>query len=533
MNRIFCILLTLSIIALSLCACGTQGEQSGSSESDNKADTSQQSNEVASTEAPTTEPATEPSYENTNFIAQPPQGKVNYTAKEIFVDNNWRTTHFDAYGDYTVITNNSSYDVIYDSDGNEVVNFGNIAVDKGYRKYGKLYGDIWQDYAIVNLTPTILEDKYFLYNLKTKEMKDIGDYVSLSDSDSAEIDNGIIIINKYDSESSKYGALDLELNEIIPCEYDDLFTASPELLIAEKDNKYGIIDTKNNVVVKFKYKKILPFTGYKSFGSYSKLNSLVDFDKNINKYTVALNEENKYILFDNKGTETPLSYSISEYYKNIEGEDRDATDQGRVVSQYNGVTYIRHYDNKTNVKIISDIDGNNIVNNVNGNGFINGYCTSYDDNTFTNNLIDIKGNIFYQQDLTKIADTISLDIELLKNDSYISSASQSSKTEEEKQNNEKKYFFDYIKSRTEIFPVDQNGLFVVKECDLNSIKDINFNSVSSSEYENINFTYRILDLNLEEIGNYSISECDIDPLGNGLFAKRADNSFSIIKVSAE
>lgn len=533
MNKIFCILLTLSIIALSLCACGTQGEQSNGSESDNKADTSQQANEVTSTEAPTTEPATEPSYENTNFIAQPPQGEVNYTAKEIFVDNNWRTTHFDAHGDYTVITNNSSYDVIYDSDGNEVVNFGDIAVDKGYRKYGKLYGDIWQDYAIVNLTPTILEDKYFLYNLKTKEIKDVGEYAGLSNEDSAEIDNGIIIIHKHNSESIKYGALDFELKEIIPCEYDELITASPELLIAKKDKKYGLIDTKNNVVVDFNYKKILPLTGFKSFGSYSKLNSLVDFDKNINKYTVALTEQNKYILIDNKGNEISLGYDIAEYRKNTEGEDHDSTDQGRVVSQYNGVTYIRHYDNKTNVKIISDLDGNSIINNVNNNGFINGYCVSYDNNAFTNNLLDIKGNIFYQQDLTKIADTIGLDIDLLKNDSDSSSVSKSSKTEEDKQNNEKKYFFDYIKSRTEIFPVDQKGLFVVKECDLNSIKDINFNSVSSSEYENINFTYKILDLNSNEISTYSLSECDIDPLGNGLFAKRADNSFSIIKVSAE
>ena len=40
----------------------------------------------------------------------------------------------------------------------------------------------------------------------------------------------------------KYGALDLNLDEIIPVEYDNLLPASPTRFIASRDNEYGLID---------------------------------------------------------------------------------------------------------------------------------------------------------------------------------------------------------------------------------------------------------------------------------------------------
>ena len=324
MNRIFCILLTLSIIALSLCACGTQGEQSNDSESDNKTDTSQQSNEVASTEAPTTEPATEPSYENTNFIAQPPQGKVNYTAKEIFVDHNGISRFGSSYavlGNYLFIGIDPSLEtitVIYDSDGNIVANFDQIAVEKGYRNCYPIRGTIYNDYYVVQFTTSDFKNKFFLYNLKTKEMTDIGDYVSLDNDDTVQLDYGVIIICKHNTKGSKYGALDLELNEIIPCEYDSLYTASNELLIAEKNNKYGLIDKNNNVIADFKYNDIYPFTGIPSYKPTSKTYRIIDFEENINKYTLAVTENDKYVLLDKKGNENPIDFDLKNFAEKTE-----------------------------------------------------------------------------------------------------------------------------------------------------------------------------------------------------------------------
>lgn len=62
----------------------------------------------------------------------------------------------------------------------------------------------------------------------------------------------------------KYGALDLNLDEIIPVEYDNLLPASPTRFIASRDNEYGLIDFNNKVVADFKYRKILDFTGIDS-----------------------------------------------------------------------------------------------------------------------------------------------------------------------------------------------------------------------------------------------------------------------------
>lgn len=148
--------------------------------------------------------------------------------------------------------------------------------------------------------------------------------------------------------------------------------------LGKKDEKYGLIDFNNKVVVDFNYKEIVRFNGVED-DSFS---AFVDFEKNINKYTLALDENDKIVLIDSQGEISDSNFEISEHNLGV----------GRVVSQYDNKTYIK------NNKIVTDIDGNSITDNVfKGNlncGFVNGYCVTEDDDGVYN-LVDINGSTIY------------------------------------------------------------------------------------------------------------------------------------------
>ena len=372
-----------------LCACNDGGNQSNSSQSGDNANSSQQ---TVTTEAATTQPITEPNYEDTNYVAPIPQKNQTYKFEEISLDeaatssgysmsdSAFRITDPIVYGEYLVVrvtysninsTDFCAYNVIFDLDGNMVANISNISIEEGYGKSGQIQG-IYGDYTVLRL-PIHGEDKYALYNLKTKELK----YID-SEYGSPQMDNGVIVFGKREETGYKYGALDLDLNEIVPAEYDELSLASSTLFRAKKDEKYGLIDFNNRVVVDFNYKEIVKFNGVED-DSFS---AFVDFEKNINKYTLALDENDKIVLIDRQGEITDSNFEISEDYLGV----------GRVVSQYDNKTYIK------NNKIVTDIDGNSITDNVfkeNLNcGFVNGYCVTEDDDGVYN-LVDINGSTIY------------------------------------------------------------------------------------------------------------------------------------------
>ncbi|MGN0501723.1 MAG: hypothetical protein ACI4HN_02255 [Ruminococcus sp.] len=470
MKKLLAIVLSVAILMLSLCACGAQSEQTGSSQKENNDKSSQQ---IVTTEEVTTQPATEPDYENTNFIAQTPQGKPNYTIEEIsfeeaaessgysITDSKFRISNIYIENKYIVIkilysdynsTDFCAYNVIYDLDGNMVANISNIALEEGCRKSGQIRG-IYGDFSVLCISPAIFEDRYALYNLKTKEIKYLQyDYASLK--------NGIIIVASENPEkeySYKYGALDLDLNEIIPVEYDELKLASPELFIAKNDEKYGIVDFGNQVIADFKYKAIQSFTGIDDSISRN-YSSLMDFEKNINKYTLAIDENDKTVLIDKKGNVSSIDFDISE--SNLQ--------DGRRLSQYQDRIFIKHSDSK----IISDLEGKELTSNSSYYGFINGFCITIDSVGYYG-LIDTNGNTVY---------SVSEDEEY---------------------------------QGAEIFPVDQNGFFLISYylnsgLRKNKILDLSGNDVyASKEEENI-----------------------ISPIGNGVFAKLEGNTYSVFKVTA-
>ncbi len=392
-------ILIAAMLTSVLCGCNNGENQSDTSQSENSANSSQQ---TVTTEAMAaqiiTQPATEPNYENTNYVAPIPQKNQKYKFEEISLDeaatssgysmsdSKFRITDAYVLGEYLVVSITYSninstafcaYNVIFDLEGNMVANLSNISLNEGYGKKGQIRG-IYGDYTIIEFdTPIRSEEKFALYNLKTKELKHIdSEYSSLI------IDNGVIIFGKNEENLYKYGALDLDLNEIIPAEYDWLSLASPALFRAKKDEKYGLIDFNNKVVADFNYKEIINFAGYAS-DDYFKYWGQIDFEKNINKYTVALDENDKVVLIDKSGKVFDVNLEISEYNLG----------DGRVVAQYNDKTYIK------NREIVTDTDGNIITDAaLRGElfpcGFVNGYCITKDNNGVYN-LIDNKGKNFY------------------------------------------------------------------------------------------------------------------------------------------
>lgn len=486
MKKIISGVLSAVMLTSVLCACNDGGNQSNSSQSGNNADSSQQ---TMTTEVATTQPATEPNYEDTNYVAPIPPKNQTYKFEEISLDDAAMPSGFsmsdgkieiynaNVQGDYLVLklyfTTSSEYyyyNVIYDLNGNMIANTSEISVDEGYSK-GALINGIYDDYTIINF-----DSESALYNLRTKEIK----YID-SQYDYPQLDNGVIIVRKDGEEeySYKYGALDLDFNEIIPVEYDGLSLASPELFMVstdkkhgivdiDKDEKFGLVDFNNKIVADIKYKKILPFTGLEegNSGNDGNFDTLISFEKNINKYTVAVDENDKVVLIDKNGNTSDVNVEMTE--SNLE--------DGRVICLYQDKTYIKTIKSLDSIdSIIYDLDSNLITEKAAGGsshmgGFYNGYCITYDEKG--TNLIDINGKVIYSK-------TIEQDMGF------------------------------------KVYPVDEKGLF--------TITYYSDEDVVKSE---------IVDLNGTVIYT-SDSDSEIEAFGNGFFRQHNDRGYAVYKVAAE
>ena len=47
--------------------------------------------------------------------------------------------------------------------------------------------------------------------------------------------------------------MDIHRNTILPLEYDDIFSFNDKYIIASKNNKYGLIDYQENIIIDFKW----------------------------------------------------------------------------------------------------------------------------------------------------------------------------------------------------------------------------------------------------------------------------------------
>lgn len=220
----------------------------------------------------------------------------------------------------------------------------------------------------------------------------------------------------------KYGVINLEGKELLPCEYDEIDTIKPikNVLITKKDNKYGLADEIGNIIIENNYETITALTDKYENGfiikndkygiiNYDKkqiLETKYDEIKNIygnNMYVVKENgtwkvinkeaqtilqekaetivaingdnfivEENgKYGLISKEGTQKiaseyeELKYAFEDYYIAKKGEKYgliDTLGQTRIDFKYNSLIYneIANYLEGENTDITQDLIDSNL-----------------------------------------------------------------------------------------------------------------------------------------------------------------------------
>ena len=168
----------------------------------------------------------------------------------------------------------------------------------------------------------------------------------------------------------KYGIIDINGNELLPCEYDDLYSLknTDNSIIIEKDEKKGLVDSTGKKVIDTIYKDILPL------GDDYKLGYIV-VDENNNYGVVDCN--NQEVLEpqyeDIKSMTDDGKYIVKEN-ENWELVNKDGT--------VNEITALENADDVAGIKL-----GNIIIENNNKFGVINQdgdeiVSTDYDDIKF-------------------------------------------------------------------------------------------------------------------------------------------------------
>jgi hypothetical protein len=101
--------------------------------------------------------------------------------------------------------------------------------------------------------------------------------------------------NKYLAmKDNKYGIIDVNNNVVVPFDYDTLDNPhddSINYLIAKKDNKYGVINDSNEIIIPFNYDTLLFEFNH---NSESKNTAFIGF---------AFEKDNKYGIIDKSGKE--------------------------------------------------------------------------------------------------------------------------------------------------------------------------------------------------------------------------------------
>ena len=116
--------------------------------------------------------------------------------------------------------------------------------------------------------------------------------------------DGIVQVKK----NNLYGFVDLQLNEVIPCIYDDTYhTIVNGFCSVKKGDKWGFVDRKNRIIIPFEFDKIVCKAKYLACAKKDNQTFLIDLEKRKIKrikdydfYPVSMNSEN-FIKIGNSG----------------------------------------------------------------------------------------------------------------------------------------------------------------------------------------------------------------------------------------
>ncbi len=405
MKKILSVLVACGIIVSVLAACGskpvTTDEKTNTSMSESGADNSSES-ETSNDNTKPTEPGFLPPAEHSNFIAPKAQKGQKYEIKKLETkDENGYSRKVGRFDENHVVLNERA---VYDFSGNllfdeqKVIDAcsGDVSsalIRADYDRRVNVFGD----YAMIGFGD-------YIYDYVSNSIVKFGD----ENIKPYKIFDGFFEIQKKNKEASEteYSIINFEKNTVIPFEsgYFVVFI-DDERILAHKDKKYFVLDLSGNVVAELKndYYEILPFHAFEL--NHKDEFMFLNLKKQTTDYLVGKighkeNDDNfftsySYYLIDKNGKEIFLSDENSAF-----------TSDCRMVSQYNGKTYMVEYlddyfyDNsgtKKQKRQLIDENRNIIVNPCfELSGYVNGYCKvgEYDEktNTVTYSLIDLEGN---------------------------------------------------------------------------------------------------------------------------------------------
>ena len=100
--------------------------------------------------------------------------------------------------------------------------------------------------------------------------------------------------------NKQYGLIDVEGNEILPCNYDTIFTVNPEIKLTKKNGKYGIIKYDGDIIVD---------NIYDEYDDFNKRKYIKYLEPYPNREYIVLGKQSKYGVFDYNGKEIiPMEY---------------------------------------------------------------------------------------------------------------------------------------------------------------------------------------------------------------------------------
>lgn len=342
MKKILSVLVACGIIVSVLAACGskpvTTDEKTNTSMSESGADNSSES-ETSNDNTKPTEPGFLPPAEHSNFIAPKAQKGQKYEIKKLETkDENGYSRKVGRFDENHVVLNERA---VYDFSGNllfdeqKVIDAcsGDVSsalIRADYDRRVNVFGD----YAMIGFGD-------YIYDYVSNSIVKFGD----ENIKPYKIFDGFFEIQKKNKEASEteYSIINFEKNTVIPFEsgYFVVFI-DDERILAHKDKKYFVLDLSGNVVAELKndYYEILPFHAFEL--NHKDEFMFLNLKKQTTDYLVGKighkeNDDNfftsySYYLIDKNGKEIFLSDENSAF-----------TSDCRMVSQYNGKTYMVEY----------------------------------------------------------------------------------------------------------------------------------------------------------------------------------------------
>lgn len=224
------------------------------------------------------------------------------------------------------------------------------------------------------LEPLIFNENNKTYLIGFKKHNEKLLYYPVTSTEGIELTDidDIIAVNKdyyLIKNNNKYGIMDTEGNIIIKPIYNNIEIANNNIFIVQNNKKlYGIIDNNEKIIITFKYNYITKKDKYYLIVNSSNklalmdesLNTIIDYQMNYNQLPNSLDlyeNDNKLFIINNKNEKNKnIKYQYHNMYVIENKKIKETIDEEQVFGSNNYLYYIKNnnllsYDNVANLKI--------------------------------------------------------------------------------------------------------------------------------------------------------------------------------------